>query len=88
MDENVHERLQWLENELHGRVYWLEKKIVEILWAVVSVVSMYIAFEVGKYSDTRGWEYFGVVAFTGVWVGLIAKRYAFKDLPKHIDPLA
>ena len=86
-DQLIH-RVQWLENQLNGRVYWLERKIVEMLWAAISVASMYIAFEVGKYSNTAGLEYFGVVAFTWVWVGLIAKHYAFKDLPKHIDPLA
>lgn len=73
-----------MDEDLVRRMHWLEKKVVELLWLVVSLSSMLIGFGVGKFTATTGLAYWAVVLFTWIWVGLIARRIAFKGVPEHM----
>jgi hypothetical protein len=73
-------------NKLNDRVAWLERKMVRVLWLLVSMTSAFAGFVVAYTIDKSfGWP--SIVVAIGVWLtlGLILQRQEFKGSPKHIE---
>jgi hypothetical protein len=73
-------------NKLNERVAWLERKMVRVLWLLVSMTSAFVGFVVAYTIDkSLGW--FSIVVASGIWItlGFIVSRQEFKGAPKHIE---
>jgi hypothetical protein len=73
-------------NRLNERVAWLERKMVRVLWLLVSVTSAFAGFVVAYTIDkSYGWPSIGVGI--GIWLtlGVIISRQEFRDAPRHIE---
>ena len=73
-------------NQLDDRVAWLERKMVRVLWLLVSVTSAFAAFVVAYTIDKSfGWP--SIVVAIGIWItaSFILQRQEFKGAPKHIQ---
>jgi hypothetical protein len=74
-------------NELSERVAWLERKMVRVLWALISSASALLGWIVANAlaGEQRGWAW-GTL-FLGIWLtaGFILQRIEFKGAPSHIE---
>ena len=72
--------------QLNERVAWLERKMVRVLWLLVSVISAFAGFVVAYNIDkSLGWP--SIIVAVGIWITLIfiVQRQEFKGAPKHIE---
>jgi hypothetical protein len=72
--------------QLNERVAWLERKMVRVLWLLVSVTSAFAGFVVAYNIDkSLGWP--SIIVAVGIWItlGFIVQRQEFKGAPKHIE---
>ncbi len=72
--------------KLDERVAWLERKMVRVLWLLVSITSAFAGFVVAYTVDKSfGWP--SIVLAIGVWftVGIVLQKHEFKGAPKHIE---
>jgi hypothetical protein len=72
--------------KLNERVVWLERKMVRVLWLLISATSGFAAFMVAYTIDkSLGWP--SILVAIGIWftAGLILQRQEFKGAPKHIQ---
>jgi hypothetical protein len=73
-------------DELNERVAWLERKMVRVLWLLVSATSGFAGFMVAYTIDkSLGWP--SIFVAIGIWLiaGFILQRQEFKGAPKHIE---
>lgn len=73
-------------NQLKERVSWLERKMVRVLWLLISATSGFAGFMAAYTIDkSLGWP--SILVAIGIWlaVGLILQRQEFKGAPKHIQ---
>jgi hypothetical protein len=73
-------------NKLKQRIDWLERKMVRVLWLLVSVTSGAFAFVVASsFKSYLGWA--SLLLGFGLWIalGLILQRQEFKGAPGHIE---
>jgi uncharacterized membrane protein len=74
-------------NQIYQRIAWLERKMVRLLWALTSVVSLFAGWLVSHavFGDSPGWLKVGV--FVAIWlvVGWILIRMELKGAPEHIE---
>jgi len=73
-------------NQLDDRVAWLERKMVRVLWLLVSVTSAFAGLVVAYTIDKSfGWP--SIVVAIGIWItaSFILQRQEFKGAPKHIQ---
>jgi hypothetical protein len=73
-------------DSLNERVAWLERKMVRVLWLLVSITSGFVGFIVAYNIDKSfGWP--SVVLAIGIWLtaGIILQKHEFKGSPKHIE---
>jgi hypothetical protein len=73
-------------DELNERVAWLERKMVRVLWLLVSVTSAFAGFVVAYIIDgSFGWP--SILVAIGIWIvaGFMLQRQEFKGAPKHIQ---
>ena len=73
-------------DKLYERVAWLERKMVRVLWLLVSVTSAFAGFVVAYNIDkSLGWP--SIIVAVGIWItiGFIVQRQEFKGAPKHIE---
>jgi hypothetical protein len=71
---------------LKERVAWLERKMVRVLWLLVSVTSAFAGFVVAYSIDNSlGWP--SAVIGIGTWITLafVLQRQEFKGAPMHIE---
>jgi hypothetical protein len=73
-------------NGLNARVAWLERKMVRMLWLMITMTSAFCGFVVA-YSIDKAFGWPSLVVAIGVWLmlGLILQRQEFKGAPKHIE---
>jgi len=76
--------------KIEARLYWLEWKMVEVLWALISIVSMVagalVAWFISEIMGNRSlWLLFPVWLFTWMIVGWRLQRQIFRGAPPHID---
>ena len=72
--------------ELNQRVAWLERKMVRVLWVLISVSSAFVSFVVAYTIDgSLGWP--SILVAIGVWLvlGFVVQRQEFKGAPQHIE---
>jgi hypothetical protein len=72
--------------KLNERVAWLERKMVRVLWLLISATSAFLAFVIAYTIDkSLGWP--AIIVAAGIWftAGLILQRQEFKGAPKHIQ---
>jgi hypothetical protein len=72
--------------KLNERVAWLERKMVRVLWLLISATSGFAGFMVGYTIDkSLGWP--SILVAIGIWftAGIILQRQEFKGAPKHIQ---
>jgi ABC-type Mn2+/Zn2+ transport system permease subunit len=72
--------------ELNKRVAWLERKMVRVLWALISISSAFVGFMVAYNIDSSfGWP--SIVLAIGIWLVLafVVQRQEFKGAPRHIE---
>ena len=82
-----------MTDEERQRLMWLERKVTELLWAAISVSSIFIggvtAYLVTTYFivDQSRWLWFAI--FLPAWLlgGFILQRHTFRGAPKHIQYL-
>lgn len=73
-------------DELNERVAWLERKMVRVLWLLISATSGFVGFIVAYTIDKAfGWPSIAIAVGVWVTVGLIMQRQEFKGAPKHIQ---
>jgi hypothetical protein len=77
------------QNEVNGivaRVAWLERKMVRMLWLMITMTSAFCGFVVA-YSIDKSFGWPSLVVAIGVWLmlGFILQRQEFKGAPKHIE---
>lgn len=73
-------------DQLNERVAWLERKMVRVLWLLVSIASGSVGFVVARTIDeSHGWG--SIVIGIGVWLtlGFVLSRQEFKGALKHIE---
>jgi hypothetical protein len=73
-------------NSLYARVVWLERKMVRMLWLMITVASAFCGFVVAYSIDNSfGWP--SLVVAVGIWLalGFILQRQEFKGAPEHIE---
>ncbi|WP_424632137.1 hypothetical protein [Bradyrhizobium sp. SYSU BS000235] len=73
-------------DELTERVAWLERKMVRILWLLISVTSALVGLMVAYVVDNSfGW--LSVLVAVVIWLtaGLILQRQEFKGAPKQVQ---
>jgi hypothetical protein len=73
-------------DEMTERVAWLERKMVRLLWIVISASAAFAGWMVANVVfPEKGWPW-GVL-FCGVWVTLtfIIQRMEFRGAPAHIE---
>jgi hypothetical protein len=73
-------------DSLYARVAWLERKIVRVLWLLISTTSAFVGFVVAYTIDqSYGWP--SLIVGIGIWitVGFILQRQEFEGAPKHIE---
>jgi hypothetical protein len=73
-------------DQLNERVAWLERKMVRVLWLLVSIISAVAGFVVA-YTIDKSFGSGSIVIGIGIWitVGFILQRQEFKGAPKHIQ---
>jgi hypothetical protein len=73
-------------DKLNERVVWLERKMVRVLWLLVSITSAFAGFVVAFTID-RSFGSASIVIGIGIWltVGFILQRQEFKGAPQHIQ---
>jgi hypothetical protein len=73
-------------DQLNERVAWLERKMVRVLWLLVSIISAFAGFVV-VYTIDKSFGSGSIVIGIGIWitVGFILQRQEFKGAPKHIQ---
>lgn len=72
--------------KLNERVAWLERKMVRVLWLLISATSAFTGFVVAYTIDkSLGWP--SILVASGIFFtsGLILHRQEFKGAPKHIQ---
>jgi hypothetical protein len=72
--------------ELKERVAWLERKMVRVLWLLVSATSGFAGFMVAYTIDkSLGWP--SILVAIGIWItaSFILQRQEFKGAPRHIQ---
>ena len=73
-------------DKLYERVAWLERKMVRVLWLLVSVTSAFAGFVVAYNIDkSLGWPSIIVAVEIWITIGFIVQRQEFKGAPKHIE---
>lgn len=73
-------------HELNERVAWLERKMVRVLWLLISATSGFVGFIVAYTIDKSfGWPSIAIAVGVWVTVGLILQRQEFEGAPKHIQ---
>ncbi len=73
-------------DKLSERVAWLERKMVRVLWLLVSVTSAFAGFVVAYTIDKSfGWP--SILVAIGIWItaSFVLQRQEFKGAPKHIE---
>ena len=73
-------------DELNERVTWLERKMVRVLWLLISATSGFLGFIIAYTIDkSLGWP--SIFIAVGIWftAGLILQRQEFKGAPKQIQ---
>jgi hypothetical protein len=73
-------------DSLRDRVAWLERKMVRVLWLLVSMTSAFVGFVVAYTIDKSfGWP--SIVVAAGIWLtlGLVFSRQEFKGAPRHVE---
>jgi hypothetical protein len=72
--------------ELNERIGWLERKMVQVLWLLISVVSGFFGWVVTSVIDAQH-NWLRIAAFVVVWlvVGWFLQRHTFKGAPDHIQ---
>lgn len=73
-------------DQLAERVAWLERKMIRVLWLLVSVTSAFAGFVVA-YTIDRSFGWPSIIVAIGVWItaSFIVQRHEFKGAPKHIQ---
>jgi len=73
-------------DQLNERVAWLERKMVRVLWLLVSIVSAFAGFVVA-YTIDNSLGPGSIIIGIGIWltVGFILQRQEFKGAPQHIQ---
>jgi hypothetical protein len=73
-------------DSLNARVAWLERKMVRVLWLLVSIISAFAGFVVA-YTIDKSLGSGSIVIGIGIWltVGFILQRQEFKGAPQHIQ---
>ena len=73
-------------DKLSERVAWLERKMVRVLWLLISLTSGSIGFVVA-YSIDKSFGWPSLVVGLGVWLvsGMILQKQEFKGAPRHIE---
>ncbi|MBR1279467.1 hypothetical protein [Bradyrhizobium sp. AUGA SZCCT0283] len=73
-------------DQLNERVAWLERKMVRVLWLLVSIVSAFAGFVVA-YTIDNSLGPGSIIIGVGIWltVGFILQRQEFKGAPQHIQ---
>jgi hypothetical protein len=73
-------------DRLNERVAWLERKMVRVLWLLVSATSAGVAGVV-TYNIDKSFGWPSVLVGVGIWLalGLILQRMEFKGAPAHIQ---
>ena len=72
--------------ELSQRVAWLARKMVRVLWALVSMISGFVALVIVYNIDqSLGWP--TLLIAIGIWLalGFVLQRQEFKGAPRHIE---
>lgn len=80
-----------MNEELEQRVAWLERKMVRVLWLLISVTSAGIGFVVAHYTvgDDGGWAFVAVLVVVWLVAGELLRRSEFRGAPgaiEFIDP--
>jgi hypothetical protein len=75
-----------------ARILWLERKLVGILWLLISLTSVavgaFAAWFVGEVMEKRTiWLYAPVALVAWVVAGWLLKRSIFRGAPPHIEYL-
>jgi hypothetical protein len=71
---------------LNERIAWLERKMVRVLWLLVSVTSAFAGLFIAYVLDTSlGWPSIGVGIVTWLTLAFFLQRQEFKGAPQHIE---
>ncbi len=74
-----------MHDEISQRVAWLERKMVRVLWGLISLTSAGVGWLVATVTVAEhGWAWTGLFIATWLAVGFIIQRHEFKGAPPHI----
>jgi hypothetical protein len=71
---------------LNKRVDWLERKIVQVLWLLISATSALVGFVASLILVDEQYTWLRIIVFvvTGLVLGWFLQRHTFKGAPDHI----
>ena len=74
-------------SQIYERMDWLERKMVRVIWTLISAGSLFAGWLVSGaiFGENYGWERGSVFVATWLLSSFILQRMEFKGAPKHID---
>ena len=72
--------------ELNKRIAWLERKMVHMLWLLISTVSGSVGMAISIFAVDAQHPWLRIAVFVAVWLALcwFLQRDTFKGAPDHI----
>jgi hypothetical protein len=82
---SIAETAAMTQDEISQRVAWLERKMVRVLWLLISGSSMLLGWVMASATGEHGWTWGAVFIVTWLTTGFIVQRIEFRGAPSHIE---
>jgi hydrogenase-4 membrane subunit HyfE len=72
--------------KLNRRIDWLEKKMVQVLWLLISATSALVRFVTSVVLVDEQYTWLRITVFVVTWLvlGWFLQRHTFRGAPDHI----